>query len=346
MKFNFKLLIFLFLFLQTTALFPQIHIKAVGDVMPGSKTPTPAIPPKMGEEYVESLGDTLKGADIIIANLEGTFVTEKMKANKCSKKSREKGICYEFGMPCALLQPLLKLGFNAFTADNNHSMDYGAEAYNYSKKFLSENGVTFASKKKSTQLLVKLKPVALVAFSCENDSYNISDLKTAKNIIENLKKSYEIIIVSFHGGAEGRKAMKVENKTEFFLGENRGNVVEFAHTVIDAGASVVLGHGPHVLRAMEIYKGKLIAYSLGNFLTYGHFNLAGPNGIACILDFNIDEKTGDFISGKIIPTKQTAPGIPYVDDAQQAVKLLQELCTAFGSDYLKINDDGEILKIK
>ena len=75
-----------------------------------------------------------------------------------------------------------------------------------------------------------------------------------------------------------------------FYGENRGNAYAFARMAIDAGADVVLGSGPHVTRAVDLYKNRFIAYSLGNFCTYGMFNLDGPNGMAPLLALNITEK--------------------------------------------------------
>ena len=105
------------------------------------------------------------------------------------------------------------------------------------------------------------------------------------------------VIVSFHGGAEGLQALHTPNKAELFMNENRGDVRRFAHAVVDAGADIVLGSGPHVVRGMEIYKDRLIAYSLGNFATYRAFNIWGFNGIGLILEADMDD-TGRFISGK------------------------------------------------
>src|SRR5690606_34469335 len=122
--------------------------------------------------------------------------------------------------------------------------------------------------------------------------------------VQNLKKKVDIVIVSFHGGAEGAKYEHITRKNEIFLNENRGNPFAFAHAMIDAGADIVLGHGPHVARAVEVYKNKFIAYSLGNFCTYGMFNLKGPNGIAPLLQVKLNGK-GDFLYADIISMKQT-----------------------------------------
>ena len=113
--------------------------------------------------------------------------------------------------------------------------------------------------------------------------------------------------------------------TETFLGEDRGNVYQFAHTVIDAGADMVIGHGPHVLRAMEIYKNKLIVYSLGNFLTYGNMNLSGVNSITVILKAEIGPNNGNFIRGKLISVKQIGNGIPIPDETNEGFNLIKSL---------------------
>jgi len=167
--------------------------------------------------------------------------------------------------------------------------------------------------------------IAIAAFGYSENSHNISDLENAKYVINILNDKYDIIIVSFHGGAEGRNAIHIKDSTETYLGENRGNVIAFAHTVIDAGADMVIGHGPHVLRAMEVYKNKLIAYSLGNFLTYGNINISGINGINIILQAEIENSTGDFIRGKLISIQQVGNGIPALDETKEGFHLIQNL---------------------
>ena len=115
-----------------------------------------------------------------------------------------------------------------------------------------------------------------------------------------LSDTCDVVIVSFHGGAEGADFQHVPKAMEIFHGENRGDVYNFAHTMIDNGADVVFGHGPHVTRAIEVYQDRFISYSMGNFCTYGRINLAGPNGLAPIVKINVDT-TGRFLSGRIIP---------------------------------------------
>lgn len=138
-----------------------------------------------------------------------------------------------------------------------------------------------------------------MAFGFSETSYQVSNPKYAAQVIDSVKKNYDLVIVSFHGGAEGKNAQHVENKTEMFYGENRGNLIEFAHSVIDAGATMVIGHGPHVLRALELYKNKLIMYSLGNFLTYGNMNIQGITGVGAIVGLKLMNKAVIFAAVKL-----------------------------------------------
>ncbi|MEE9448518.1 MAG: CapA family protein [Ignavibacteriaceae bacterium] len=305
--------------------FSQIRIKAVGDIMLGSVTPRTILPPDDGNEFVSSIGGYLTEADIVFGNLEGAIIEEGMQPVKCSEKSRKAKRCYEFGIPEILSASLKGMGFNVLSIDNNHTEDYGADGYLFTQQKLNELGIKFAPKTGFAEFLIEGKRIVVAAFGYSGTSHNISDLENTRSVIEELDKHYDIIIVSFHGGAEGSDRVNIKNETEFFLGETRGNVIAFAQTAIDAGADMVIGHGPHVLRAIEIYKNKLIAYSLGNFLTYGNMNISGVTGISVILDADIDINTGDFLRGKLIAVQQIGFGIPQHDETGEGFKLVRSL---------------------
>jgi hypothetical protein len=149
-------------------------------------------------------------------------------------------------------------------------------------------------------------------------------------------------VVSFHGGKEGIDATHVPEGTELYLGENRGDLRRFTHEMIDAGADLVIGHGPHVLRAMEVYKERLIAYSLGNFATYGRFSLGGPLGISVVLEVSLDGE-GRFVEGQLLPTRQLGEGIPVVDPSSEGPKLVSALGEAdFPASSIVVEQDGRI----
>ena len=150
------------------------------------------------------------------------------------------------------------------------------------------------------------------------------------------------MIVSFHAGAEGAKHQHVTRQTETFYGENRGNVYDFSRKMIDAGGDVIFGHGPHVTRAIDIYQDRFIAYSLGNFCTYGRFNLRGVNGIAPIVKIKTDS-SGKFLAGQVIPIVQPGAGGPKFDSKNRAIKVIQDLTQKdFPESQLSIDDSGII----
>ena len=347
LKFHLHLFVILFLTLSLfqTTLNAQITIKAVGDIMLGSVTPRKILPPADGKIFAKTIGKYLAGSDITIGNLEGSFITDEMKPKKCSDSSRAAAICYEFGMPENLSSSLKLLGFNMLSMDNNHSQDYGKKGYNFTIKLLRQIGIKPIPKKSFADTLLDNKKIAVAAFGFSGRSYQIKNLDIAKRVIRKLKNKFDLVFVFFHGGAEGKDAAHTFNKDEIYLGRNRGNEIAFAKAVIDAGADLVLGSGPHVLRAINIYKNKLIAFSLGNFLTYGNVNLYGINGISAILQTTINNSNGDFIQGKIIPVRQVGRGIPVYDKSKSAIKIIRKLTQSdFPEAPLLIDSEGRIFR--
>ena len=229
---------------------------------------------------------------------------------------------------------------------NNHAGDFGESGRISTQKVLDEQGIKYAG---SLQPLattaytdVNGKKVAVIGFGHNNGMPSINDLDAAREYVIAAKKKANIVIVSYHGGAEGTDRQHVPNGTEIFLGENRGNLRTFTHTVIDAGADLVLGHGPHVMRGMEMYKDRLVVYSMGNFCTYGWFGLAAETALGEIVEIKIGPD-GKFISGKINATKQEGRGGPLLDKSNAAIRVVKGLSTTdFAANSPKIADDGTI----
>lgn len=182
------------------------------------------------------------------------------------------------------------------------------------------------------------------AFAPNSGTMDIRDIKAAETIVRKLNDSCDVVIVSFHGGAEGRSKQHITRKTETFYGENRGNVYAFSHAMVDAGADIIFGHGPHVTRAMEVYKDRFIAYSLGNFCTYDRFSLRGVSGLAPIVNIKIDNE-GKFISGQIVPIIQLGRGGVTLDEQKRVIPIIQNLNkTDIPEGIIEITDEGEILR--
>jgi len=182
------------------------------------------------------------------------------------------------------------------------------------------------------------------AFAPNRGTMDLLDYDRAAEITAILDSMADVVIISFHGGAEGKDHQHVLRGNEEYLGANRGNVYHFAHRVVDAGADVVFGHGPHVTRAVELYRDRLICYSLGNFATYRRFNLRGPNGIAPIVKVKVDSE-GNFMQGEVISIYQPGEGGPRIDPAGRASAKLKALTEFdFPDQELVVDSDGILWK--
>lgn len=320
-----------------------ITIAAVGDIMLGSPYPNESrMPPNDGVDLLKDVTPILSAADIAFGNLEGPIV-DGGTSSKCSPRSTR---CFAFRMPTRYGKYLKAAGFDVMSLANNHAGDFGDIGRSTTRRVLDEQGIKHAGSDKSafstTYLDVKGQKVAFIGFAHNNLVPNVNDLAFARQLVIDADKRADIVVVSFHGGAEGTNAQNVPDRTEIFAGEARGNLRQFSRTVIDAGADLVLGHGPHVMRGMEVYKDRLIAYSLGNFATYGWFQLAGETAMTMVLEAKLDPD-GKFISGKINSARLEGRGIPVLDPTGASAKLVRNLSTAdFGTAAPRIADDGAV----
>ncbi|MEM6380719.1 MAG: CapA family protein, partial [Bacteroidota bacterium] len=230
--------------------------------MVGTNYPsTNYLPPNDGKDLFKPVESILKSADVTFGNLEGTVLNEGGQVKRCS----DPNACYAFRMPEKYVDNLLTAGFDMVSIANNHVGDFGQSGRENTKAYLKRVGLAAAGQITQPTAVIERNGVkyGLAAFAPNSGTVDIRDLENAKKIVSELSTRCDIVIVSFHGGAEGRKHQNVPCKTEYYYGENRGDVCKFAKTVIDAGADVVFGHGPHVTRAVDIYKDRFIAYSLG-----------------------------------------------------------------------------------
>jgi len=330
-----------------------IIIAAVGDVMLGSPFPNDSrMPPNDGADLLKEVTPLLSAADIAFGNMEGPIVDGGVSAKCPPPKPPEPGKepepirCYAFRMPTRYAKHLKAAGFDVMSVANNHASDFGEAGRASTRRTLDALGIKYAGSNtaqfSTTYLDVKGKKVAFIGFAHNPAQPNVNDLATARRLVSEANKRADIVVVSFHGGAEGPGAQNVPGQTELFLGEKRGNLPLFAHTVIDAGADLVLGHGPHVLRGMEVYKDRLIAYSMGNFATYGWFSLKDATALTAILEAHL-APDGRFLGGKIHAGRQNGRGGPVPDPSGEAIRKIRSLSeTDFGNTAPKIADDGTI----
>ena len=319
----------------------EIILSFVGDVMTGSDYPDKSyLPSNEGKDIFKSVENYFKNSDINFANLEGAIANTNTQSSKRSKNS------YSFRMPPYMANRKAEAGFNIVAVANNHSRDFGDKGYKQTQEYLKNAEIKIVGNILNTATIIEIKNkkigfLAFYYFSYANNS--IQDITSAKALVEKTKKECDFLIVSFHGGAEGGNMFRVPKETEIFYGENRGDVYKFARAVSDAGADLIIGHGPHVLRAMEIYNNSFIAYSLGNFVGYKQFSLAGNNGISAILQITLNNNL-KINSAKVIPIKLINGGIPSVDSSNEAIKKLNNYADLdFPNSGIKFNSEGEAI---
>ena len=178
------------------------------------------------------------------------------------------------------------------------------------------------------------------AFSTNSHTFNLMDTAEVKSVIRSLREDCDILIVSFHGGAEGLDYIHLPEGMEMYLDEKRGSLREFAHLCVDEGADLVFGHGPHVCRAMELYRGHLIAYSLGNFCTPTGMSLSSQMGYAPVVSARID-RNGMLVDGKIHSFKQSVQTGPRLDKENRAAKAIRTLSEEdFEKATLSFDEEG------
>lgn len=319
-----------------------LTIIGVGDMMMGSNYPQNGLPPNHGLDLMKEVEPLLSSANVTMGNLEGVLLDEGGTAKTC----RDPKVCYVFRTPVRYVQNLVNAGFDIMSLANNHAGDFGETGRKSSMKTLDEAGILHAGQLTQPYVVFEKDGIryGFTAFAPNSGCNNINDIARAKKIVSLLDSLSDIVIVSFHGGAEGPQYQHVPRKNELFHGENRGNVYEFAHTLIDTGADIIFGHGPHVTRAIEVYHDRFIAYSLGNFCTYGGINVSGINGLAPIIKVYTNSQ-GGFLKAHITSTYQTFRSSVKIDSQQQVLKKIKELTLQdFPESKLVISDNGWVTK--
>jgi poly-gamma-glutamate capsule biosynthesis protein CapA/YwtB (metallophosphatase superfamily) len=309
-----------------------VAIVATGDIVMGS---TPNLPPDGGRSFFSDVQADLAG-DVVLGNLEGTLSTGG--SSKCGPDSTA---CFAFRTPPSYARWLAQAGFTVMNLANNHAYDFGAEGLRQTIAALDRVGLSHTGRlgQVTVQRIGQVR-VALVGFASYRWAAPLTDIAAAKRLVRKASRLADVVIVTMHAGAEGSDRQHVARGIEVFLGENRGDVVRFSHAVVDAGADLVVGHGPHVLRGMEWYKRRLIAYSLGNFAGYKVFSLGGALSTSGILRVTL-RGDGTFETGTLVPTRLAGQGVPALDPSEAAHGVVRTLSRQdFARRAVKISRDG------
>ncbi len=301
-----------------------LRVAAVGDIMLGTDFPENHLPDDDGVSFLEEVTPVLQAADIAFGNLEGVLMDGGEPVKTCQNPKA----CYLFRSPTRYADRLADAGFDVMSLANNHARDFGEEGRDSSMRALAERGIRHSGRDGDVaSWTVNGLTVAMIAFAPFKNSHDFLDTPLAAGLVADLAGRHDILIVSMHAGAEGGNVLHVPFQEEESFGERRGDVALFARTMVDHGADLVIGHGPHVPRGLEVHGGRLIAYSLGNFATYYGIRVTEEKGLAPILDVAL-AADGRFIEGRIHSFRQRRPRGPVADSSREAARLMQRLTEA------------------
>jgi capsule synthesis protein PGA_cap len=344
-------------------LYASVRLAFVGDINLGTATLPDGIPPDSGRGLLDPARPNLSG-DLVVGNFEGVLA-DTGTSTKCVVKppppakgrKRAKPLplappvtrrnCYAFRTPTILAPRLVEAGFTHLNLANNHANDLGGPGRESTERVLDSLGIRLYGPLGRIAVDTirrgdSLTTVGLIGFTTYPFAYDLLDIERSAAVVDSVRPLVDLLIVTFHGGAEGAKAVRTGEAAESLGAEPRGDLRRWARAVIDAGGDAVIGHGPHVLRGMEFYRGRLIAYSLGNFLTYRGFNLEGPLGITGVLRLDFaDDRT--LRRARLVPMIQLPRRGPAPDPDGAAIQLIQTLSAEdFGSTAAHISPAGDI----
>lgn len=319
-----------------------LRIIAVGDIMLGTDFPDDRTPPPDHPGILAPVAGLLASADLTFGNLEGVL----MDAGEPVKRCDDPSLCFLFRTPTRMGPQLVAAGFDVLSLANNHARDFGEVGRDASMRELDALGIAHTGRAGDlASLRYDDLRVAVAAFAPHPGSWDLLDVEAAVALVRGLDVSHDLVLVSFHGGGEGVDAQRLPDGPETFHGQPRGDLRRFAHAVIDAGADLVVGHGPHVPRALEGYRGRVIAYSLGNFATHWGISVSGVKGYAPILDVTL-ARDGSLIEGRVHAAIQRRPDGVFPDAQGRSIELMRELSASDVPDSgIVIASDGSLVEL-
>jgi hypothetical protein len=312
----------------------KVTIAAVGDMAMGRDGFLPAGGP---ESLFAGVSGLLRG-DVVLGNLEQALT--RSGVSKCADGGAS---CFAFRTPPSYAKALAGVGFTVLSVANNHAYDYGASGQDDTIAALERAGLAYTGLiGQVTRLQEQPVRVAALGFGFYSTAESLLKVPRAARLVERADRWADVVLVTFHGGAEGSGASHVPRRMETYLGEQRGDLRAFSHTVVDAGADLVVGHGPHVLRGMEWYKDRLIAYSMGNFVGNHTFSTDGVVGVSGVLRVTL-RGDGSWVKGKLAPTALVGAGAAARDPAERAHGVVRELSQQdFGKRAVRVSRTGAL----
>jgi len=313
----------------------SVTLQWVGDIAMSTEL---GLPPGGAQTALRPVAKQLRDADITFGNLEGTLSVGS-SGSKCGASVTGTD-CYAFQAPPSYAFQLRGLGFKLVNQANNHSMDFGASGRAETVSALKRAGLAETGYPgQITYLTTHGIRVAFLGFAPYDYDSNLLDIATAVSMVKQARAHAALVVVIIHAGAEGPQYTHVPYGTQYFLGEDRGDARAFAHAVIDAGASLVVGSGPHVIRGLEDYHGHMVAYSLGNFVGYHTLGGGGILSQSAILRVRLGAD-GRVLAADWVPIVLKG-GLPRLDPSDASAQTVAALSDEdFPSDHFQIQRSG------
>ena len=315
----------------------QVSIAWAGDTVLGSSY---GLPPHRGRGMLAQVAPTFRAADIGWVNLE-----EALSNGRPAKCGHSKpGTCFAFGAPMSYASALPASGIRIVNLANNHADDYGDTGQASTLAALRAEHVAWDGKPGQIAILrVRGLRIAFLGFAPYPWASRLDRIPDAVALVKRAVARADLVVVAIHAGAEGSSAVHVPAGTEYFLGENRGASRAFAHAVVDAGADLVVGSGPHVIRGVQWYHDRLIAYSLGNLAGWRTFGMGGTLSESAIITVTL-KADGTVAAAQWTSLALRRPGVPVPDPTSASLKLVEQLSREdFGASGARFDAGGSIV---
>lgn len=318
-----------------------VTINWVGDITLGSRYGTP---PDQGRPMFAATRGILRRADITIGNLEGTLSVGG--ASTCPSApalpNSTPATCVAFQAPPENAAALQGAGFDLVNLANGHAYDFGRDGQSQTIRALSRYGIRSVGRPGAiTTMSVRGVRVAFLGFAPYPWASAIDDLAAARRLVKAAAARADLVVVTMHPGAEGTARVHTPKGARAGFGPRRGGPVAFAHVLVDAGADLVLGSGPRVVRGIERYHGRLIAYSLGTFAGWRNVALGGTLSLSGMLQVRLSAD-GRLVDGRWQSLVLRGAGTPVVDPSNASARLVDRLSREDFDGVYHMDADGTI----
>jgi poly-gamma-glutamate capsule biosynthesis protein CapA/YwtB (metallophosphatase superfamily) len=304
-----------------------------GDIALSAAGPLPAD----GRAGLGALTRPLLATDLALVNLEGTLGTSGTA--KCGGAAG--GSCFAFQAPPDVARQLAYAGVDAVNRANNHSFDAGEAGLQETTDALDASEMAWTGLTGTVrEVNVAGERAALVGFAPYEWADDLRDLGVVQERVRQAAGTAPLVIAMLHAGREGQDATTTPQGREVSFGEDRGDTRGAAHAAFDAGADLVLGSGPHVVRGIELYKNRLIVYSTGNLVGNDTLSLAGSFALSALVRVRL-MPDGRPLSGRVLPLVLQPPGTPVRDPERRALEVMDTAgAQDFGAAAVRIARDG------